>query len=68
MRIEGRTSRRIMVSDRCLGAGLVVLWLTLHAERIPGKDYGAGVKRYAFAAPFTKIEERGVTARAQEVM
>ncbi|KAF7195183.1 2-aminoethylphosphonate dioxygenase [Pseudocercospora fuligena] len=26
-------------------------------ERIPGKDYGAGVKRYAFAAPFTKIEE-----------
>lgn len=26
-------------------------------ERIPGKDYGAGVARYAFAAPFTKIEE-----------
>ncbi|KXS98589.1 hypothetical protein AC578_4338 [Pseudocercospora eumusae] len=26
-------------------------------ERIPGKDYGAGVKRYAFAAPFTKIDE-----------
>lgn len=24
-------------------------------ERIPGKDYGAGVKRYAFAAPFTEI-------------
>lgn len=23
------------------------------AERIPGKDYGVGVKRYAFAAPFT---------------
>ncbi|EME44303.1 hypothetical protein DOTSEDRAFT_130771 [Dothistroma septosporum NZE10] len=26
-------------------------------ERVPGKDYGAGVARYAFAAPFTKIEE-----------
>ncbi len=26
-------------------------------ERIPGKDYGAGVKRYAFAAPFTRIAE-----------
>lgn len=26
-------------------------------ERILGKDYGAGVKRYAFAAPFTKIED-----------
>jgi hypothetical protein len=26
------------------------------AERVPGKDYGAGVKRYAFAAPFTAIE------------
>lgn len=25
-------------------------------ERMPGKDYSAGVKRYAFAAPFTKIE------------
>ena len=25
-------------------------------ERVPGKDYGAGVKRYAFAAPFTKVE------------
>ncbi|KAF2774467.1 PhyH-domain-containing protein [Teratosphaeria nubilosa] len=25
-------------------------------ERVPGKDYGAGVKRYAFAAPFTKID------------
>jgi hypothetical protein len=40
-------------------------------ERVPGKDYGAGVKRYAFAAPFTKIEEtNGVAsnARAQEVM
>ncbi|CAK4030910.1 Hypothetical predicted protein [Lecanosticta acicola] len=29
-------------------------------ERIPGKDYRAGVKRYAFAAPFTKVE--GATA------
>lgn len=40
-------------------------------ERVPGKDYGAGVKRYAFAAPFTKIGEgNGVTtnAKAQEVM
>ncbi|CZT19574.1 related to Phytanoyl-CoA dioxygenase [Ramularia collo-cygni] len=25
-------------------------------ERLPGKDYSEGVKRYAFAAPFTKIE------------
>jgi len=40
-------------------------------ERVPGKDYGAGVKRYAFAAPFTKIEETNGMARsskAQEVM
>ena len=40
-------------------------------ERVPGKDYGAGVKRYAFAAPFTKIgETNGVAsnAKAQEVM
>jgi len=40
-------------------------------ERVPGKDYGAGVKRYAFAAPFTKIEEtNGMATRgkAQEVM
>lgn len=36
-------------------------------ERIPGKDYGAGVKRYAFAAPFTKIEEQGVAVKVQEV-
>jgi len=28
-------------------------------ERIPGKDYDAGVKRYAFAAPFTKINDQG---------
>ncbi|KAK4499299.1 hypothetical protein PRZ48_009812 [Zasmidium cellare] len=34
-------------------------------ERIPGKDYGAGVKRYAFAAPFTKVEE--VKVQAQQV-
>lgn len=35
------------------------------SERVPGKDYDAGVKRYAFAAPFTKIEQsKGV---AQEV-
>ncbi|TKA79065.1 hypothetical protein B0A55_02514 [Friedmanniomyces simplex] len=33
-------------------------------ERVPGKDYGAGVKRYAFAAPFTKIAQPG---SAQEV-
>ncbi|KAK0308935.1 hypothetical protein LTR01_004815 [Friedmanniomyces endolithicus] len=26
-------------------------------ERVPGKDYGAGVKRYAFAVPFTRIEK-----------
>ena len=31
--------------------------LTQRLERISGKDYCAGVKRYAFAAPFTKIEE-----------
>jgi 2-aminoethylphosphonate dioxygenase len=37
----------------------------IFAERIPGKDYGAGVKRYAFAAPFTKIDE---SAKVQEVM
>lgn len=32
-------------------------------ERVPGRDYGKGVKRYAFAAPFTKVEEvkSGVT-------
>lgn len=24
-------------------------------ERIPGKDYEAGMKRYGFAAPFTKV-------------
>ncbi|KAK5699621.1 hypothetical protein LTR97_005750 [Elasticomyces elasticus] len=33
-------------------------------ERVAGKDYGAGVKRYAFAAPFTKIEP---SATAQKV-
>ncbi|EMC93346.1 hypothetical protein BAUCODRAFT_150689 [Baudoinia panamericana UAMH 10762] len=27
-------------------------------ERVPGKDYGAGVKRYAFAAPFTKVNDQ----------
>ena len=40
-------------------------------ERVPGKDYGAGVKRYAFAAPFTKIEQTNgvaMNAKAQEVM
>lgn len=40
-------------------------------ERVPGKDYGAGVKRYAFAAPFTKIGETdGVSSNAkmQQVM
>lgn len=26
-------------------------------ERVAGKDYSAGVKRYAFAAPFTQIEQ-----------
>lgn len=39
--------------------------LTGFTERIPGKDYGAGVKRYAFAAPFTKVEE--VTVQPQQV-
>ncbi|KAK5167162.1 uncharacterized protein LTR77_007892 [Saxophila tyrrhenica] len=34
-------------------------------ERVPGKDYGAGVKRYAFAAPFTRVDE---AARTQEVL
>ncbi|KAK3672052.1 hypothetical protein LTR78_008022 [Recurvomyces mirabilis] len=37
-------------------------------ERIKGKDYEAGVKRYAFAAPFTSIEEKTpVVAQVQEV-
>lgn len=40
--------------------------LTQSIERIPGKDYGAGVKRYAFAAPFTRVEE--VTAKPQQVV
>ncbi|KAF2484838.1 hypothetical protein BDY17DRAFT_308330 [Neohortaea acidophila] len=35
-------------------------------ERVPGKDYGAGVARYAFAAPFTRIEEPAA-ASAMEV-
>lgn len=48
-----------------LSAWVILTWWT---ERIPGKDYGAGVKRYAFAAPFTKMEEtNGVAAHAQEV-
>nr|POE54464.1 cyclin-u2-1 [Quercus suber] len=29
----------------------------LPVERIQGKDYGAGVRRYAFAAPFTAIDK-----------
>lgn len=33
----------------------------VRVERVPGKDYGAGVKRYAFAAPFTKIDEKTKT-------
>ena len=44
---------------------MFVLTHAASAERIPGKDYGAGVKRYAFAAPFTKIKEQ--KAEAQEV-
>lgn len=28
-------------------------------ERVEGKDYGVGVKRYAFAAPFTSTETKG---------
>ncbi|KJX93549.1 phytanoyl-CoA dioxygenase like protein [Zymoseptoria brevis] len=39
-------------------------------ERVPGKDYSAGVQRYAFAAPFTAIEKpvEAQTAMVQEVM
>ncbi|CAJ2506395.1 Uu.00g005250.m01.CDS01 [Anthostomella pinea] len=37
------------------------------AERASGTDYGAGVERYAFAAPFAKIEEQGTSVRVQEV-
>lgn len=51
-----------MVGDRRVSSSL-----TLWAERVPGKDYGAGVKRYAFAAPFTRIEEQKSTASAQGV-
>jgi len=29
-------------------------------ERVQGKDYSAGVKRYAFAAPFTKVQAQEV--------
>jgi len=39
-------------------------------ERVPGKDYDAGVARYAFAAPFTKIDaaKNGMSAlNVQEV-
>jgi hypothetical protein len=32
-----------------------------HAERVPGRDYSAGVKRYAFAAPFTSIDQSATT-------
>jgi len=41
--------------------------LTLASERVPGKDYEAGVKRYAFAAPFTKVEEQTAAIRTQPV-
>lgn len=50
-----------------LGARLSVLpplMIDDVAERVPGRDYDAGVKRYAFAAPFTKI---GPTAAAPPI-
>jgi hypothetical protein len=36
----------------------------LFAERVPGRDYSAGVKRYGFAAPFTSIDQRASVEQA----
>ncbi|KAK5111651.1 hypothetical protein LTR62_004756 [Meristemomyces frigidus] len=38
-------------------------------ERVAGKDYAAGVKRYAFAAPFTSVDAKSpMAAQVQEVV